>query len=222
MAGRRAPLGVITTRLVSAVWSRRGLLVEGVRWGAGGAVPGRTSFTQLRRIFDRNRSMVVGVSAATARGSATRSGLVVGARGEVLTFGRAPTGSRLRVARADGQSIAAIVLGRVGDLPLVLARAEGDLGEARVARPSPRFPRAHGRVLRIAWLPAGPEASLGSVYAPPDVRGLAEVDVPGELGAALFDGAGRWIGVGLDQRRRRSRFAAAARLIEPMQAMVRA
>lgn len=149
--------------------------------------------------------MVVRVIAATP---GLRLGVVVGAEGEVLVFDRSPPDT-IRLARADGQTTDAVLLRAVDGWPLAVVRASPD-ELPDVALPAPDFPRAHGRLLRLGWGDRGPEPALGSVDRPPDRRGVASVDVPGQPGAPLFDGSGRWIGISLDHRRRRSRAVSAA------------
>jgi hypothetical protein len=192
---------MLSSRIMpGARWSRRAVLAGGLTWSAEVAGAGRVSFTQLRRVFEAQRSTVVRVIAPT---EPPVLGVLIGARGETLLFG-ADTAPTIRLRRGDGQTADATRLGGVEGWPLRLVRWPEDVAPAS---PGLAFPGAFARVLRIGWGPGGPEPALGSVSTPPSADGTALVDVPGIPGAPLFDGAGRLIGIGLDRRKRRSRVA---------------
>lgn len=186
-------------------------MVKGARWAAGGVAAERVSFTQLRRIFDRNRFMVLRVTAPTPG----PLGVLLGAGGEALIFGSAHAGDTVRLTHPSGQSNAAFVLGGLRDLPLLLVRADPAFEDVP-ARPAADFPGPHGRVVRIGWGDDGPEPALGSVGRAPDAAGVARVDVPGMPGAPLFDGRGQLIGVSLDRRRIGTRVAAIGPRVEEL------
>ncbi len=158
--------------------------------------------------------MVIRVMSDT---EALQVGVFIGARGEVLVPGRSTSMPTVELEDAEGQIVSARLVGRLPGWPLLL----GTVGETRMApRPRTAFPAPEERVVRVGWGQTGPEPALGTVNAVPDDRGRARVDVPGQMGAPVFDGQGRLVGVTLDTRRRRSRLAPMSLLVPLLRTMV--